>query len=72
MFMSVLFKWVAFLDFGYNMFDFKNLIDMKKIVICPIFFVKFGSLIILTTIAYMIYYRDKDVIKEYLQDEDKS
>ena len=66
MFMSVFFKWVAFLDFGYNMYDFKNLIDTEKIFICPIFFVKLGSLIILTTIVYMVYYRDKDVIKEYL------
>ena len=62
------FKWVAFLDFGYNMFDFSEL-NFRSIVLDPVFFVKFGSLITMNIMVYLIYYKDKTNLDQFSEDD---
>ena len=50
------------------MYDFRE-IDFRSIVVDPVFFVKFGSLIAMHIMVYLIYYKDKTDLDQFSLDD---
>ena len=71
MFVSFFSKCGAFLDFGYNMYDYAN-IDISKTNESGRFWVKFGSLLVMFICLYITYIKDQDMITKYYDENNLS
>ena len=68
--LSAWWKFFSTLDFGYNMYDYKD-IDLSKCVSTGSFMAKLVTLFLMILTIYITYFKDKKLLKDYFEGDQR-